>query len=85
MSAKKIDAWREITKRTWDDAGFKQKLLMSPESVLEEYGIPREPGVRYRVVQDGPGVRNLVLMQPPGRVAVEEMNSEPLSDENPGF
>lgn len=81
----KADIWRKITMRSWEDANFKQKLLMNPEAVLDEYNVPRQSGVRYRVVQDGPGVRNLLLRQPPGSVAVEEMNSEPLSDENPGF
>ncbi len=81
----KVDAWREITKRSWEDGDFKQKLLANPDAVLEEYGINRRPGVNYRIVVDEPGVRTLVLQQPEGSVAVEEVGVEPLSDENPGF
>lgn len=81
----KVDTWREITKRSWDDPDFKDRLLANPDSVLAEYGIDKINGVSYRIVLDEPGVRNLVLMQPPGNVSVEEVGTEPLSDENPGF
>lgn len=81
----KVDSWREITKRSWEDPDFKDRLLANPDSVLAEYGIDKIKGVSYRIVLDEPGVRNLVLMQPPGNVSVEEVGTEPLSDENPGF
>lgn len=81
----KVDAWRKITQRSWEDADFKQKLLANPDAVLEEYGITRRKGVNYRIVVDEPGVRTLVLQQPEGDVSVEEVGVEPLSDENPGF
>ena len=81
----KVDAWRQITKRSWDDPDFKDRLLANPDAVLQEYGIDKIKGVNYRIVLDEPGVRNLVLMQPPGNVSVEEVGTEPLSDENPGF
>lgn len=81
----KVDSWREITKRTWGDPAFKEKLINDPESVLEEYGIPVLAGVNYRIVEDEPGVRNLVLMRQPGDVSVTEVDTDPLSDENPGF
>ncbi len=81
----KVDAWREITKRSWQDPDFKDRLLANPDAVLAEYGVEKVKGVNYRIVLDEPGVRNLVLMQPPGNVSVEEVGTEPLSDENPGF
>jgi len=81
----KVNNWREITKRSWEDPEFKDRLLANPDAVLSEYGIERIKGVNYRIVLDEPGVRNLVLMQPPGNVSVEDVGTEPLSDENPGF
>ena len=81
----KANSWRDITKRAWEEPAFKERLLSDPDSVLKDYGITRENGVNYRIVEDEPGVRNLVLMQPPGNVMVEELDHEPLSDENPGF
>lgn len=83
--ADKASAWRKITQRSWEDPAFKEKLLNDPEAVLDEYGVERSPGVSYRIVQDQPGVRNLVLMSRPGDVTVEDVESEPISDASPAF
>ena len=81
----KNEMWRDITKRAWDDPAFKERLVNDPASVLKDYGASLESGVSYRVVEDRPGLRHLVLMRPAGDVSVSDVSSDPMTDENPGF
>jgi hypothetical protein len=42
--------WGQIVARAWDDAGYRQRLLAEPASVLEEEGIEVPSGVAVQVV-----------------------------------
>jgi hypothetical protein len=59
------DTWRQIIRRAWREADFKQRLKNEPNEVFKEYNMSIPEGVTYLVVEDEPGVRHLVLPPPP--------------------
>ncbi len=80
------DIWRDITARAWSDDAFKQRLSDDTTGVLSEYGLPVQAGIDYKVVEDTPTLRNLVLIRPSGDVSVAQLDAdEPLTDDNAGF
>jgi len=66
--------WGLLVARAWSDDDFKRRLMANPAAVLEEFGIETPPGVEWRVVEDGPQVRHLVLPpSPSGELSDEEL------------
>jgi hypothetical protein len=66
--------WGQIVARAWADPEFKARLVADPKTVLREHGIEPAAEVELRVVEDSPGVQNLVLPAcPSGDLAEEEL------------
>lgn len=71
--------WNKIQIRAWGDEVFKQKLFKNPKQVFEEYGLPPEKGMNYRIIEDTRETTHIILPQPPdGWVARKELSEEDL-------
>lgn len=56
--------WMRIVAKAWADEDYKRRLLEEPGAVLAEEGLA-VPGVKFRVVEDTPGLRTLVIPPAP--------------------
>lgn len=59
------DSWRQIVRRAWTDAAFKQRLIDNPADVLREYHMTVQDNVTYVIVEDEREKRHLVLPPAP--------------------
>jgi len=64
--------WGKIVARAWTDPEFKARLIADPLTVFREYGVEAAAGVKVCVVEDSPGVHNLVLPASPSNDLSEE-------------
>src|SRR5688572_33053976 len=55
----------QIIAKAWSDPLFKQRLMENPKSVAAEYGIPVPGGLELRIIENTPGVINIVLPSKP--------------------
>lgn len=79
------DNWRQIVRRAWNEAEFKQRLLTNPREVLAEYHMPIQDGVTYVVIEDQPDRRHLVLPPAPsGELRVDDFGRD-VESGDPGF
>lgn len=46
-----VKIWAKIVARAWADAGFKQRLLDDPGSIMAEEGMPVPDGMEIKVVE----------------------------------
>lgn len=51
----------EINAKCWDDEVFKARFIAEPQSVFEEYKIPYNPDMEYRVLESSKDEAILVL------------------------
>ncbi|MDB5308474.1 MAG: leader peptide family natural product precursor [Gemmataceae bacterium] len=78
--------WGQIVARAWADPEFKTRFLSDPQAVLREHGLEVEAGVEMRVVEDGPGIRHVVLPAcPAGELVEEELSPTPGTDSYSGW
>ena len=62
MNEKKADSpWAKVVAKAWADEKFKQELLQNPEKVLQENGVTLPSGVKYKMVEDLPKEKHLIL------------------------
>lgn len=68
-------AYAKILAKAWTDEAFKQRLLASPRTVLEEHGIDAPEGIEFKVVEQTNSVIHLIL---PPRPVSGEITAEAL-------
>ncbi len=65
-------AWGQIIARSWIDAEFKKRFMLTPREVLAEYGIELPGDIQLNVVEDTANVHHFILPAPPTDELVEE-------------
>ena len=51
----------ELIAKCWEDDAFKAKFIANPGDVMEEFGVPIEEGVEYKVIEAPKMVKYIVL------------------------
>jgi hypothetical protein len=64
MNEEQMQQYSQIVAKCWADAEFKAKLMADPKGTLAAEGIDMPDGVEVRVVENAPGLVNLVIPAP---------------------
>ena len=63
----------KVIARSWDDEGYKARLLSNPRAVLAEAGLDVPSGIEITVSEQQPGTLHLTLPpRPEGEGALDE-------------
>ena len=68
-------AYGKLVASAWADEAIKQRLIDSPEKVLEEYGIEVPEGIEVRILIDSAAERHIIIPEKPQEVYIEEVGS----------
>jgi hypothetical protein len=60
-----LDLRTRVQVRAWRDEEFRQLVRTDPKAAVESLGITVPEGMNFNVVDDSPGVFNLVVADPP--------------------
>ena len=60
-----IKQWGQVVAKSWQDDGFKKRLLANPSAVLKEQGLEVPAGVQIRMVENTDQVVHLTLPAKP--------------------
>ena|SRR5579883_1498865 len=77
LSDKYKKIWAEIVAKAWTDEKFKKRLFAHPEEVFKEYGLPVDPSVHYKLMEETPGTKREIILtfpkKPEGEMSEEEL------------
>ena len=73
MSDEQEKKWMKLLSKAWADPALMQRLRTQPEQILKEYGIQTAPGVSYRVLENTPQQRYIVLPPKPSDMSEENL------------
>jgi hypothetical protein len=59
------NAWTKCVVKAWTDEKFKQKLLKNPEAALREMGAELPADLQFKILENSPKARYLVLREKP--------------------
>jgi hypothetical protein len=71
--------YAKVVARAWTDEDFKTRLLCDPTSTLADMGIRVPVGVKVNVVENTPGIVNLVLPGVPFDCDLSDFDLEKLA------